>query len=90
MFIIGIYLQITTADIKSISIKGLGETRSMTLSSPNWPEEYPPNTDVYYCITASVGRRVNIDFRWLDLETNCGYGCDYMSVSFHFSNTHSI
>lgn len=67
-------------NMKSITAKGLGETGKMILSSPNWPENYPAGTDVYYCITASAGRRVNVQFDWMDLETNCGYNCDYVRV----------
>jgi hypothetical protein len=66
--------------LKSISAKGVGDTGKIMLSSPNWPQDYPAGTDVYYCITASVGRRVNMQFDWMDLETNCGYNCDYVRV----------
>lgn len=67
-------------NMKAITIKGLGENSKMMLTSPNWPERYPAGTDVYYCVTASAGRRVNIRFDWMDLETNCGYNCDYVRV----------
>jgi hypothetical protein len=67
-------------NMKDVQIKGLGEKGTVVLSTPNWPEDYPASTDVYYCITASAGRRVNIEFKWLDFETNCGYHCDYVRV----------
>jgi hypothetical protein len=72
-------------NLKSISIKGVSDTGKVMLASPNWPERYPADTDVYYCITASAGRRVNMQFDWMDLETNCGYNCDYVRV--RLSNT---
>jgi hypothetical protein len=51
------------------------------LTSPNWPQNYPYDTDRFYCLTATSGRRVNLDFRWMDLETNCGMSdCDYVKV----------
>ena len=69
-----------SGNLKSISIKGVSDTGKVMLSSPNWPNQYPADTDVYYCITASAGRRVNMQFDWMDLETNCGYNCDYVRV----------
>jgi hypothetical protein len=51
------------------------------LATPNWPEDYPYGVDAYYCLTATSGRRVNLDMRWMDLETNCGSeDCDYIKV----------
>jgi hypothetical protein len=67
-------------NLRSVSIKGIAEVGSVQLTSPNWPEDYPASSDTYYCVTASTGRRVNIQFNWIDLETNCGFACDYVRV----------
>ncbi|CAG0919895.1 unnamed protein product, partial [Notodromas monacha] len=51
------------------------------VATPNWPHNYPYGTDRYFCLSATSGRRVNLDFRWMDLETNCGMeDCDYVKV----------
>jgi hypothetical protein len=50
------------------------------VKSPNWPEDYPRGQDVFFCLEAGVGRKVNLNLQWLDLETHCGAKCDYIKV----------
>ena len=52
------------------------------LTSPQWPENYPAGVNAYYCLSAATGKRVNLKFIWMDLETNRGYrDGDYIAVS---------
>ncbi|CAG0887794.1 unnamed protein product [Cyprideis torosa] len=52
----------------------------MIKSHKDWPANYEANTDVYYCLKAPAGRRVNFKALWMDLETQCGYGCDSVTI----------
>jgi hypothetical protein len=51
------------------------------IASPNWPNEYSPETDKFVCVQANTGKRVHLDLIWLDMETGCGHSCDYIKVS---------
>jgi hypothetical protein len=50
------------------------------IASPNWPNEYSPETDKFVCVQANTGKRVHLDLIWLDMETGCGHSCDYIKV----------
>ncbi|CAG0890990.1 unnamed protein product [Darwinula stevensoni] len=55
--------------------------KPVMLASPEWPENYPAGIDAYYCLKASGGKRVNLNFIWMDLETNRGFhNGDYIAV----------
>ena len=50
------------------------------ISSPNYPRQYPHNTEYDWTITVAVGMRVRITFVTMDMEAyNCAY--DYVRVS---------
>ncbi|CAD6194686.1 unnamed protein product [Caenorhabditis auriculariae] len=43
------------------------------ISSPNYPNMYPPSTKCYYYITAEPGKVLSFKFSQYDLETCCDY-----------------
>ena len=50
------------------------------IASPNYPRQYPHQTDYTWTITTPVGMRVRITFVAMDMEAlNCAY--DYVRVS---------
>ena len=53
------------------------------ISSPNYPRQYPHNTEYDWTITVAVGMRVRITFVTMDMEAyNCAY--DYVRVSYFY------
>jgi hypothetical protein len=66
--------------IKNLKYGSVGHNPAM-LTSPQWPENYPAGVNAYYCLKAATGKRVNLKFLWMDLETNRGYrDGDYIAV----------
>ncbi|KAL6726131.1 hypothetical protein Aduo_008134 [Ancylostoma duodenale] len=43
------------------------------ISSPYYPNSYPPNTECYYYITAAPGKVLSFNFSHYDLESCCDY-----------------
>ncbi|ETN81395.1 CUB domain protein [Necator americanus] len=43
------------------------------ISSPYYPNQYPPNTECYYYITAEPGKLLRFNFTHFDLESCCDY-----------------
>ncbi|KAK6039195.1 CUB domain protein [Cooperia oncophora] len=43
------------------------------ISSPYYPNLYPPNTECYYYITAEPGKILSFNFTHFDLESCCDY-----------------
>ncbi|KAJ8725267.1 hypothetical protein PYW07_016225 [Mythimna separata] len=50
------------------------------ISSPGSPGLYPPNRDCYWHLTTSLGKRVNIHFFALDIETHSNCSFDYLAI----------
>ncbi|XP_075972498.1 cubilin homolog [Anticarsia gemmatalis] len=50
------------------------------ISSPGSPGQYPPNRDCYWHLTTTLGKRINLHFFALDIEshTNCSF--DYLAI----------
>lgn len=50
------------------------------ISSPGSPGPYPPNRDCYWHLTTTLGKRINLHFFALDIEshTNCSF--DFLSI----------
>ncbi|XP_065058069.1 suppressor of tumorigenicity 14 protein homolog [Rhopilema esculentum] len=57
---------------------------SGTISSPNYPQDYPPNADCHWKIEASKGKRIKIDIRDFEMEGSQG-GIDqcYDHIAFY-------
>ncbi|CAG0912202.1 unnamed protein product [Notodromas monacha] len=55
-------------------------SKSEVMKSPNWPADYSPGQDTFYCLEAGIGRKVNLHLHWIDLETHCGAKCDFIKV----------
>ncbi|KHJ85869.1 CUB domain protein [Oesophagostomum dentatum] len=43
------------------------------LTSPLYPNNYPPNTECYYYMTAAPGKVLSFNFTHYDLESCCDY-----------------
>lgn len=58
----------------------LSASKHGRISSPGSPGKYPPNRDCYWHLTTNYGKRIQIHFFALDIEThpNCSY--DYLAI----------
>ncbi|KAJ8727242.1 hypothetical protein PYW08_015639 [Mythimna loreyi] len=50
------------------------------ISSPGSPGPYPPNRDCYWHLTTSLGKRINLHFFALDIETHSNCSFDFLAI----------
>ncbi|KAJ8727243.1 hypothetical protein PYW08_015640 [Mythimna loreyi] len=50
------------------------------ISSPGSPGPYPPNRDCYWHLTTSLGKRINLHFFALDVETHSNCSFDFLAI----------
>jgi hypothetical protein len=50
------------------------------ISSPNYPNNYPDNTDCTSVITADTGLQIRLEFSAFQLEECNSCECDYLEV----------
>jgi cubilin len=57
------------------------------ISSPGSPGKYPPNRDCYWHLTTTLGKRIQISFFALDIETHSNCSFDYLVI---YDGEHTI
>ncbi|XP_068628109.1 cubilin-like [Battus philenor] len=50
------------------------------ISSPGSPGTYPPNRDCYWHLTTTLGKRIQLHFFALDIETHSNCSFDYLAI----------
>uniref|UniRef100_A0A2A4JDL6 Cubilin n=2 Tax=Heliothis virescens TaxID=7102 RepID=A0A2A4JDL6_HELVI len=50
------------------------------ISSPGSPGPYPPNRDCYWHLSTSLGKRINLHFFALDIESHSNCSFDYLAI----------
>ena len=55
-------------------------TTSGIMTSPLYPENYPPNTECFYTISAPDGNIITLNFHHMDIRKWCRSDCDYLEV----------
>ena len=60
--------------------KGTAHERKQIITSPNYPEKYPANTDCYWTIIAPMGMRLKIDSFSYQIEEYPLCHMDYLGI----------
>ncbi|XP_013175197.1 PREDICTED: cubilin-like [Papilio xuthus] len=50
------------------------------ISSPGSPGRYPPNRDCYWRLTTAIGKRIQLHFFALDIESHVNCSFDYIAI----------
>lgn len=58
----------------------LDATKHGHISSPGSPGKYPPNRDCFWHLTTNFGKRIQIHFFALDIETHANCSFDYLAI----------